>query len=55
MKHTVTPKDLIYKVKPRSQSVALRFNTLFRLGGRRVETMGVYRIGSIFGGRIAMY
>lgn len=50
MKKTITPADLIYKVKPRNSSV---FS--FQFGKAKVSTQGVYRIGTVFGGRIAMY
>ncbi|MDP4008785.1 MAG: hypothetical protein Q8P68_06385 [Candidatus Peregrinibacteria bacterium] len=52
MKNTVTPKDLIYSVRPRTTPFGFK---LFGLRGGRLGSAGVYRVGQTFGGRIAMY
>lgn len=52
MKNTITPKDLIYSVTPRTATFGFK---LFSRGSSRLGTAGVYRIGQVFGGRIAMY
>lgn len=53
MKTTITPRDLMYSVKPRTAPFGFKFFGNAR--GKRLGTAGVYRIGQIFGGRIAMY
>ena len=53
MQVTITPKDLVYSVKQRTQPFGLKFFGLSR--SNRLGTAGVYRIGQVFGGRIAMY
>jgi hypothetical protein len=50
---TVTPSDLIYHIKPRTTPFGHRFGSFLK--SKRIGTAGVYRIGQVFGGRIAMY
>lgn len=55
MKKTVTPRDLIYSVKPRTTPFGHRLGSLFGRSKKTIGTAGVYRVGQAFGGRIAMY
>jgi|GEM_PF-7112900 len=50
---TITPRDLIYHVKPRTTPFGYKVSSLFK--SKKIGTAGVYRVGQVFGGRIAMY